>query len=306
MCGVCGCGQTESGHHGHRHGHSDHGPHNHKQEHSDHEHHGHEHEHSGHQHDEHGHEHSEPGRHLDAHVDHEGAERPPTLEGATATREARLVRVERDLLEKNNRLAAANRLRFRATKTHAVNLVSSPGAGKTTLLVRTLREMRERVPLAVIEGDQQTALDADRIRATGAPAHQINTGKLCHLDAQMIDEALTHMAPPVSGILFIENIGNLVCPAGFDLGEGSRVALVSVTEGEDKPLKYPDIFRTAALVLVTKMDLLPHLDFELPLLETNVRKTNPKATVLRVSARTGDGMSEWYAWLGARRTEPCA
>ncbi|MFN0250613.1 MAG: hydrogenase nickel incorporation protein HypB [Kofleriaceae bacterium] len=213
------------------------------------------------------------------------------------------MRVERDIFEKNDRFASVNRRLFEATNTIALNLVSSPGAGKTSLLVRTLQELRDRQPVAVIEGDQQTSLDADRIRATGAPAVQINTGKLCHLDAQMISEAIGQLPEIKGGVLFIENVGNLVCPAGFDLGEAGKVVLVSVTEGEDKPLKYPDMFRAARLVLVTKVDLLPHLEFDVEALCANVRTVNPRADVIQLSTRTGGGLDAWYAWLAARREE---
>lgn len=212
-----------------------------------------------------------------------------------------MVRVERDILEKNDRFARSNRQLFAATKTLALNLVSSPGAGKTTLLVRTLEALKGAMPLGVVEGDQQTSLDADRIAATGVPAHQINTGKMCHLDASMIQDALEHLPLPEKGVLFVENVGNLVCPAGFDLGEAGKVVLVSVTEGEDKPLKYPDMFHAARVVLVTKVDLLPHLDFDVAALEANVRRVNPKAAVLRVSARTGEGLDAWRAWIEAER-----
>jgi hydrogenase nickel incorporation protein HypB len=211
--------------------------------------------------------------------------------------------VERDILEKNDRFAAANRRLFAATHTLALNLVSSPGAGKTSLLVRTLADLRGKQPLAVIEGDQQTSLDADRIKATGVPALQINTGKMCHLDAGMISDAMGEIPVPAHGVLFVENVGNLVCPAGFDLGEAGKVVLVSVTEGEDKPLKYPDMFHAARLVLVTKVDLLPHLDFDVDALESNARKVNPHADVIRVSTRTGHGLDAWYTWIDARRRE---
>lgn len=246
--------------------------------------HDHDHDHHHHHHD-HGHAHADHGH------DHPREHSP------------RLVRIERDILEKNDRFAAANRRLFAATHTLALNLVSSPGAGKTTLLVRTLEALRGTQPLAVIEGDQQTSLDADRIEATGVPALQINTGKMCHLDAGMISDAMGHIPVPAHGVLFVENVGNLVCPAGFDLGEAGKVVLVSVTEGEDKPLKYPDMFHAARLVLVTKVDLLPHLDFDVTALERNVRKINPRADVLRVSTRTGEGLEAWYAWLTARRGE---
>ncbi len=224
--------------------------------------------------------------------------RAPALAAA-----ARIVRVERDILEKNDRYAATNRARFAAGRTLALNLVSSPGAGKTALLVRTLTELRDRYPLAVIEGDQQTSLDADRIRATGAPAVQINTGKLCHLDARLVADALAGLPPLDGGVLFIENVGNLVCPAGFDLGEAGKVVLASVTEGEDKPLKYPDMFHAARLVLITKTDLLPHLEFDVAALAANARAVNPRAEVLQVSARTGAGLDAWYAWLAGRRAD---
>lgn len=217
-----------------------------------------------------------------------------------------MVSVERDILEKNDRIAAANRKLFAATHTLALNLVSGPGAGKTTLLVRTLTDRDTRHPQAVIEGDQETSLDAERIRRTGVQALQINTGRMCHLDAQMITEAIGRLPVPERGILFIENVGNLVCPSGFDLGEAGKVVLCSVTEGEDKPLKYPDMFHAAAAVLVTKVDLLPHLDFDVSALEANIRKVNPKAAILRVSTKTGEGMSAWHAWLDARLSEAAA
>jgi len=220
-----------------------------------------------------------------------------------ATPELRRVRVERDIFEKNDRFAEGNRKGFAGTRTLALNLVSSPGAGKTSLLVTTLEKTKGQYAVAVIEGDQQTSLDAQRIQATGAPALQINTGKMCHLDASMVADAVGQLGAPERGVLFIENVGNLVCPAGFDLGEAAKVVLVSVTEGEDKPLKYPDMFRAAGLVLVTKVDLLPHLDFDIGALVANIRRVNSAADVLRVSSRTGDGMGAWYAWLDARRRE---
>ena len=175
---------------------------------------------------------------------------------------ARLVSVERDILEKNDAIAAENRRDFQATKTLALNLVSSPGSGKTALLVETLKRIGDKYPVAVIEGDQETTADADRIRATGVPAIQINTGKGCHLDADLVRTGMSRLGTPANGILFIENVGNLVCPAGFDLGEAHKVVIVSVTEGEDKPLKYSGMFAASALMVVTKTDLLPHLDFD--------------------------------------------
>ncbi len=221
--------------------------------------------------------------------------------------EVRRIRVEQDLLAKNDALAAVNRRLLEHAGTFAVNLMSSPGSGKTTLLVRTLGAL-EGTRRAVLEGDQQTDLDARRIQATGVPAVQINTGKGCHLDAAMVGRALERLPPPAHGLLFIENVGNLVCPAGFDLGEQRKVVVVSVTEGEDKPLKYPDMFAVADLVIVNKVDLLPHLDFDLPALEANVARVRPGVPVLRLSARTGEGFAPWLAWLrqglqGDRRAE---
>ncbi|MDP3238286.1 MAG: hydrogenase nickel incorporation protein HypB [Myxococcales bacterium] len=215
----------------------------------------------------------------------------------------RRIAVEQDIMAKNGRAAALNRDRFTRERTFVVNLMSSPGSGKTTLLVRTLQELKTRGGrLAVIEGDQQTTLDADRIRATGVPAVQVNTGKGCHLDAEMIMRALAKQPAPAGGTLFIENVGNLVCPAGFDLGEAKKVVIASVTEGEDKPLKYPDMFAVADLVLVNKVDLVAALEFDVATLKANVKRVNPKATVLEVSARTGAGFEAWLAWLSSSRT----
>lgn len=185
----------------------------------------------------------------------------------------------------------------------ALNLVSSPGAGKTTLLERTLRDLRERYPLAVIEGDQQTDLDVARIRDTGVAAIQVNTGKGCHLDAAMIDRALAELPLARKGVLFIENVGNLVCPAGFDLGEAHKVVLASVTEGEDKPLKYPNMFAAASIMLVTKVDLLPHLDFDVARLIENAKRVNPHLLTLPVSARDDTGLEVWYRWIEAERAK---
>jgi hydrogenase nickel incorporation protein HypB len=211
-------------------------------------------------------------------------------------REARRIKVEEDLLARNDALAAVNRRMLAHAGVFAVNLMSSPGSGKTTLLVRTLGALEGR-PLAVIEGDQQTDLDAKRIEATGVKAVQINTGKGCHLDAAMVGRALTQLPLQQGGLLFIENVGNLVCPASFDLGENRKVVVVSVTEGEDKPLKYPDMFAVADLVLVNKVDLVPHLEFDLAQLEANVRRVRPGAPILRLSAKTGEGFEPWLMWL---------
>jgi hydrogenase nickel incorporation protein HypB len=210
--------------------------------------------------------------------------------------------VETSILAKNDALAQGNRRVLNALGVLALNLVSSPGSGKTTLLCKTIQGLGD-VPLAVIEGDQQTSADADRIRATGARAIQINTGKGCHLDAQMVGHAIDDLRPRPGSYLFIENVGNLVCPAGFDLGEDAKVAILSVTEGEDKPLKYPDMFSAARVAVLNKLDLAPHCDVDLNLYEANLRRVNPAIEILRVSARTGEGMSDWLGWLRARLEE---
>jgi hydrogenase nickel incorporation protein HypB len=268
----------------------------------------------------HAHAHHHPGdhEHAELHDDHATSAHdhhhhapaadpglvPATRSGLSAPgiSESRLVRIEADLLAKNDALARVNRAHFAAHRVLALNLVSSPGSGKTSLLVRTLEALKDRLPLAVIEGDQQTSNDAERIRATGVPAVQVNTGKGCHLDASMVARAFDRLHGLQDGVLFVENVGNLVCPAGFDLGEAHKVVLASVTEGEDKPLKYPDIFAAASLMLVSKVDLLPHLDFDLDALVANARRVSPGIAVIRVSARSGEGMDAWLKWIEAART----
>ncbi len=209
----------------------------------------------------------------------------------------RTVQLEQDILAKNNTYAAENRSLFAARGVFALNLVSSPGSGKTTLLVKTIEALQHKLDVAVIEGDQQTSHDAERIRAAGAPAVQINTGKGCHLDAHMVGHALEQLTFDQPGVLMIENVGNLVCPAAFDLGEAGKVVILSVTEGEDKPLKYPDMFRAARLMLVNKIDLLPHVDFDVEQAIGYARRINPLLEVLRVSATTGEGLGDWLAWI---------
>jgi hydrogenase nickel incorporation protein HypB len=211
-----------------------------------------------------------------------------------------MVQIEQDILGKNNQYAAANRSWFQAHGILALNLVSSPGSGKTSLLTRSIQDLKDQYPLAVIEGDQQTSHDADRIRATGVPALQINTGKGCHLDAHMVGHAIESLALAPRSLLFIENVGNLVCPAAFDLGEAHKVAILSVTEGEDKPLKYPDMFHAADLLLLNKIDLLPYLDFDVAQCIAYAQRVNPDIKVLQVSARSGEGLEAWYAWLRER------
>jgi hydrogenase nickel incorporation protein HypB len=244
--------------------------------------------HEGHHH--HGHDHAHP---HDIHCGH-----GPAGVSVPGMSQARLIEIETGILSQNDRYAAANRARLAALGSHAVNLVSSPGSGKTTLLCATIRAMD--APVAVIEGDQQTSNDADRIRATGAPAVQVNTGKGCHLDGHMVGHALDHLDLAPGTTLFIENVGNLVCPAAFDLGEDAKVAILSVTEGEDKPLKYPDMFTASRLAVLNKIDLAPHCDVDLDLYEANLRRVNPTIEILRLSARTGEGMAAWLDWLAAR------
>ena len=228
----------------------------------------------------------------------------------------RTIRLEADVLGANQAVADANRAHFAAHGVRAYNLVSSPGAGKTTLLCATLQALQRRapgLPLAVIEGDQQTSRDADRIRATGVPAIQVNTGKGCHLDAPMVAEAFARLPLHAHGhhhghehgaahsddpaLLFIENVGNLVCPALWDLGEAAKVVLLSVTEGDDKPLKYPDLFAAARLMVITKTDLLPHVDFDVAQCIAYAQRVNPGIEVLLLSAKTGVGLDAWLDWL---------
>jgi hydrogenase nickel incorporation protein HypB len=208
------------------------------------------------------------------------------------------ISLEQKVLARNDLLAEKNREWLADRDVLAVNLMSSPGSGKTTLLERTIRDLD--LPMGVIEGDQETKFDADRIAATGAPAYQINTGTGCHLDAAMLAHALDHLAPAPGSLVFIENVGNLVCPALFDLGEAARVVIMSVPEGPDKPLKYPHMFQSADLILLNKIDLLPYLDFPMRTFTDHVRKVNPHAQVIPLSATLGAGTEAWYAWL--RRT----
>jgi hydrogenase nickel incorporation protein HypB len=219
---------------------------------------------------------------------------------------SRLVQVEQDILAKNNQYAEANRIRFAERGIFALNLVSSPGSGKTSLLTRTIERLKDKIRIAVIEGDQQTSLDADRIRATGVTAIQINTGKGCHLDAHMVGHALDKLGLTENSLLLIENVGNLVCPAAFDLGEAHKVAILSVTEGEDKPLKYPDMFAAAEVMLLNKVDLLPYLSFNVPLAIEYARRVNPYIRVILTSAVSGEGMGEWQEWLEAGMKQAAA
>lgn len=220
---------------------------------------------------------------------------PPVQEPETPAKT--VLELERDILDKNNRLAERNRGFFEARNILALNLVSSPGSGKTALLERTLSDHPGPHRYYVIEGDQQTARDAERIAASGAPVIQINTGKGCHLEAEMVHQAIRQLQPADDSTVFIENVGNLVCPSMFDLGEARRVVVISITEGEDKPVKYPDMFRTAQLCVINKMDLLPYLRFDLAALKQYALQVNPQLEFVEVSATTGQGMEAWYQWL---------
>ena len=222
-----------------------------------------------------------------------------TNTSATDISPSRLVKIERDILAKNDSHAAGNRGYFFAHGIFALNLVSSPGSGKTSLLVKTIAALQGAQAIAVIEGDQQTDHDAARIRAAGAPAVQINTGKGCHLDASMVTQAMQQLQVKDHSLLLIENVGNLVCPASFDLGEAHKVVILSVTEGEDKPLKYPDMFRAADLMLLNKCDLLPYLEFDVALAIGYALRINPRLKVIRISATSGEGMAEWIEWINA-------
>lgn len=299
MCDTCGCDSADGGvkitkpgaghahEHGHNHDHThDHG-HSHDGDHS-HEHghthsHGHNHPHDhdhGHTHEgEHAHEHT----HIHAHPhDHNGT---------------KTVQIEQDVLAKNNLLAQRNRGYFEAKKIKTINLVSSPGSGKTTLLEKTIIGLKNEIDFNVIEGDQQTMNDANRIHATGAPVIQINTGNGCHLDADMVNRAVKELEVKDNSLLIIENVGNLVCPAMFDLGEDFRVVVISVTEGDDKPLKYPGMFNSSHVCIINKTDLLPYVDFNVEKAKENAMKVNHHLTFFEVSAKTGEGMDKWLGWL---------
>jgi hydrogenase nickel incorporation protein HypB len=271
MCGVCGCGEGEvriDGEPGHR-------PHAEQ---------GHRHRHERHRHEHHHH-----------------AEAAQGGGGAGDRDRSRWLHIEQDILAKNDAYAAVNRSRLDALGVLALNLVSSPGAGKTSLLTATARALSGKLPMAVIEGDQETENDAARIRATGIAAVQINTGRVCHLDGHMIGHAMSGLELPRGAVLFIENVGNLVCPAAFDLGEHHKVAILSVTEGDDKPLKYPDMFAASDLMILNKTDLLPYVDFDVAACIDYARRINPDIEVLRLSARGGEGLEAWFAWLAAAR-----
>jgi hydrogenase nickel incorporation protein HypB len=249
----------------------------------------------GHEAHDHNHVHAHTHEHGHSDAVHTGAQ--CTTLRDDASRRPNLMLIEKDILAKNSSYAIENRKRLTAAGVLALNMISSPGSGKTTLLVKTIEALKRTLPVVVIEGDQETANDADRIRATGAPAVQINTGRGCHLDAHMVGHALDDVPLAPGSVLFIENVGNLVCPASFDLGEACKIAILSVTEGDDKPLKYPDTFAAATMMILSKSDLLPHVDFDVDRCIEHARSINPGIAVLTLSARTNEGMADWLAWL---------
>jgi|GWRWMinimDraft_5_1066013.scaffolds.fasta_scaffold00243_4 hydrogenase nickel incorporation protein HypB len=300
MCVTCGCGDGETtitpvaeGHdHDHHHGHGD--DHGHEHSHDGHHAHGHEHHEHGHSHG-HTHTHADGTTHTHA---HESAHAHPHPHGLQVPgRDTQTIALETAILGKNQLLAERNRGWLEGRGVLALNLMSSPGSGKTTLLERTIGDLKGALDIAVVEGDQATLNDAERVRAAGAKAVQVNTGTGCHLEADMLERAMKLLAPAAGSLLVIENVGNLVCPALFDLGEKARVVIFSVTEGEDKPLKYPHMFNVADVLLLSKIDLLPHLRVDLALMMENARKINPRLRIFPVSGYTGEGMLAWYSWL---------
>ena len=278
MCSTCGCGQPdekftirtpgeyisepEKYHHDHEHKHG-----------HDHHHHDHEHGTNGHHHHHHEHSHS-----------HE-----------------RRLEVEQDILQKNNLLAERNRGYFEAKGIYVFNLVSSPGSGKTALLEKTIRDLSGELNISIIEGDQQTMNDANRIKSAGAPVIQVNTGLGCHLDAEMINQAVKKLNPKDNSVLFIENVGNLVCPSMFDLGEQKRVVIMSVTEGDDKPIKYPTMFQSSQLCIINKVDLAPYVDFDVAKARDYAMQVNHHLEIIELSVKTGEGMEQWYEWIKRER-----
>jgi hydrogenase nickel incorporation protein HypB len=280
MCATCGCGESSEvtirkpskinveNLHVDQHDHDHH---------HDHDHNHHDHNHDHHQHDHHSHEHG----HHHAH-------------------EKTVLEVEQDILGANKLLAERNRGYFEAKNIFTINLVSSPGSGKTSLLEKTLADLSKEIKFTVIEGDQQTFNDANRIQALEIPVIQINTGQGCHLDSDMVNRAVKQLQPPADSILFIENVGNLVCPSLFDLGENKRVVIISTTEGDDKPIKYPDMFLSSDICIINKIDLLPYVKFSVDKVREYALRVNHHLQFFVVSATTGEGMEDWYDWLGAQ------
>jgi hydrogenase nickel incorporation protein HypB len=267
MCGTCGCGTDNNGPTVLKPG-----EHQHSHAHEEHHHHHHDHNHDGHVHS-HDHDHTH-----------------------------KVLKIEQDILQNNQVLAARNKGYFEAKNIFAINLVSSPGSGKTSLLERTLTELKDTIPFYVIEGDQQTFNDANRIDALGVPVIQINTGKGCHLESDMVYEAVKKLEIQNNAFLMIENVGNLICPSMFDLGESKRVVIISTTEGEDKPIKYPDMFHSSDICVINKIDLLPYVGIDIEKLKNYALQVNPNLQFFEVSATKGDGMNHWYKWLKSNMT----
>ena len=296
MCETCGC--SESGEFRihdphHEHDHEDGQLYDHEHHHHDHpsdreHHHEHDHTYKHHPDNVHSHDHGHSYSHEHDGIPHSHSHDHPNQ---------KVINLNLDILSENNKLASLNRRFFEGRKVLCLNLVSSPGSGKTTILEKTIKALIPSRKIAVIEGDQQTLLDAERIEKSGAPAIQINTGSGCHLDARMVELAIQKLEIEYGSVLFIENVGNLVCPAMFDLGEFKRVVVISVTEGEDKPLKYPYMFQSSHLCLINKSDLLPYVDFDTEKTISYARSLNPNLEFILVSARTGEGMEQWYEWL---------
>jgi len=282
MCGTCGCGQ-EDGVKITRPG-----------EEQQHDHvHTHEHEHDG---EKHSHTHTHSHGHDDGHEQHHHHDHDHGDHHHHHEHDKEIV-LEQDILHKNNLLAERNRGFFEARSIRAINLVSSPGSGKTTLLEKTITDIKGELPFFIVEGDQQTLNDAKRIEATGAPVVQVNTGSGCHLDASMVNRAVKELEITDHSILVIENVGNLVYPSMFDLGESHRVVIISVTEGDDKPIKYPDMFRTSDICIINKTDLLPYVDFDVKKAKDYALRVNHHLTFFELSAKSGEGMDAWYGWL---------
>lgn len=329
MCDTCGCGQPGDGvkiikpgggkdthTHEHQHNYSHSHPHTHEGQEHEHEHtHSFSHEHEtpgrhetdhtdlhnhehGHSHD---HDHLHDHDHDNAHHHDHNHDHVHLHDDNHIHDEARRLKIEQDVLGRNKLIAERNRGYFEALNIYTLNLVSSPGSGKTSLIERTIREMKGEFPLFIIEGDQQTMNDSERIYAAGAPVVQVNTGQGCHLDAEMVSRAIRVLDLTQGAILMIENVGNLVCPALFDLGEARRVVIMSVTEGEDKPVKYPYMFRSADLCILNKTDLLPYLDFDLSKAREYAGMVNPGLEIIELSVKSGEGMEQWYQWLNTKR-----
>ncbi len=301
MCNTCGCDHPDNktkftiprqeNNHPHEHEHSH--EHEHFQGNLSNENHNHSHPHT------HSHEHNHPHDHDHEHSHKHSSEHEHdhTHYHSHEHEHSKTIQLEQDVLIQNNMIAERNRGYFEAKKIIALNMVSSPGSGKTTLLEKTITDFKDNASFYVIEGDQQTMNDAYRIKATGAPVIQINTGSGCHLDADMISKAVKQLNVSENSILIIENVGNLVCPSMFDLGETFRVVVISVTEGDDKPLKYPGMFHTSDICIINKTDLLEHVDFNVSQAKEYALKINPGLQFFEVSAKTGEGMKEWYKWL---------